>query len=102
MTKTAIRFYTRRDDGVLEDMKFEFDIREFGDRLPIPGDFIVNPFAPSGRDRHKPSNREVYEVQQRYFFPGTSNNTFDEFSYCALVVKIRAGTQEERDFFYVS
>lgn len=62
--------------------------------IPAIGDIIVNPGVPVGKDRRRPQNREFWEVVRRYLSPQ------EDSRYAAsLVVKSRAGRDDEWEFF---
>ena len=63
-----VRLHLRRD-GEIVDTSEDFELGEFADSLPAPGDKIVLPWARDGGSRTDPENRAVHEVEERYFLP---------------------------------
>ena len=95
------RLYRRDKTGLLRDLEQEFSLPKLGGVIPQPGDCIVDPFAPAGRDRSAPINRTVYEVVRRYFKPTYPKfpleKSVDATAWVVLEVIDRQGDVSERD-----
>ena len=76
------------DDGMIVSTGEGYYLEDFGGVLPGVGDLIVDPGVVEGRDRREPSNRQIMEVEKRYFQPRTDMN---EFIWTHLVVPDKAG-----------
>ncbi len=82
----AVRLYSARADGRLEDNQLEIDLAEFAGVCPAPGDRIMaTPVDPDG------SGGSVWEVTGRYFQPRGMGD------YVALIVAERPLRREEID-----
>ena len=105
---TIIRIHNRTPYGIVERSE-DFDLGEFADSLPAPGDKIVVPRAQDGGRRNDPESRTVYEVEERYFLPNaydrdpalaedTATNRI--VHVVALVVKERPAEESERHLLW--
>ena len=101
---TTIRIHLRRH-GEIIDTSEDFELGEFVETLPVPGDKIVSHWASDGGDRSDPGSRRVYEVEERYFLPNAygrdpalAENTATNRSVhvVALVVRERPADESER------
>ena len=103
-----VRLHLRRD-GEIVDTSEDFELGEFADSLPAPGDKIVLPWARDGGSRTDPENRAVHEVEERYFLPNaygrdpakaedTATNRI--VHVVALVVKERSAEDSERPLLW--
>ena len=90
---TVIGILTIDDDGMIVSIGDGYYLEDFGGVLPGVGDLIVDPGVVEGRDRREPSNRQIMEVEKRYFQPRTDR---DEFIWAHLVVRIRQAEEHER------
>ena len=90
--EVRIRLLIETDSGVIEDIREDYDLVDFGGVMPAVGDLIVNPGAVG--DRREPKNREIMEVNKRYIQPSTSSD--DDHLYWHLIVRIRQATEGER------
>ena len=101
---TIIRIHNRTHRGIV-DRSEDFELEEFVDTLPAPGDRIVSPWAQDGGSRSDPDSRLIYEVVERYFLPNaygrdralaedTATNRI--VHVVALVVEERAADNSER------
>lgn len=89
----TVRIYTLFPDGKFDDDRLEFEISEFCDALPAPGDVIVSPLVARKEYRSDPTTRTMLEVVKRYFLPSGE----DDWKYVALVVEKRPPTKAEWD-----
>ena len=101
---TIIRVHNRTPHGIV-DRSEDFELGEFVDTLPAPGDKIVASWVQDGESRADPESRTVYEVEERYFLPNaygrdpalaedTATNRI--VHVVALVVRERPADESER------
>ena len=101
---TIIRIHNRTPHGII-DRSEDFELGEFVDTLPAPGDKIVSPWAQDEGSRNDPKSRTIYEVKERYFLPNAygrdpalaeDNATNRIVHVVALVVSERPAEDAER------
>lgn len=92
----TFRLYERDEHGILEDLKFEFELPELG-VVPVVGDLILDQGVPVGMSRYDPESRTLYEVKERYFLPG--QGTSSDIVWVVLVVETREGREGEMGLF---
>ncbi len=89
---TAIRILHRAPNGTVSDGGITYGIEQFAGQVPMIGDTILDPGAPSGKDRNDPRNRTIWTVVARVFNPRDSGGTV------SIIVKSRKGTLEDEAF----
>lgn len=101
---TIIRIHNRTHRGIV-DRSEDFEIEEFVNTLPAPGDKIVASWTLDDGKRTDPESRVIYEVVERYFLPNaydrdralaedTATNRI--VHVVALVVEERPADESER------
>lgn len=89
---TVIRILHRDPNGLVSDGGITYGTEQFAGQVPMIGDTILDPGAPSGKDRNDPRNRTIWTVVARVFNHRDNENTV------SIIVESRKGTLEDEAF----